>query len=105
MDLRLTLMYLGVPTKGPTYLYGDNQTVVTSSALPHSRFHKHHTALAYHRVHEAIAAGIIIFLHIAGKLNPTDILSKCWGYSQVWMILQPLLFWQGDTSVLIEKDK
>ena len=63
-------MYLGVPIQGPTFMYGDNKTVVQSSAVPHSRLHKRHSLLAYHRVREAIAAGVVVFLHIAGKLNP-----------------------------------
>jgi hypothetical protein len=25
-------------------------------------------------------------------------LSKHWGYQQVWPVLQPLLFWSGDTA-------
>ena len=102
MDIRYTLMYLGVPVQGPSYLYGDNKTVVQSSAVPHSKLHKRHSMLAYHRVREAIAAGVITFIHIAGKLNPADLLSKCWGYQQVWPMLQPLLFWSGDTSDLID---
>jgi len=101
MDIRYTLMYLGVPIQGPTFMYGDNKTVVQSSAVPHSRLHKRHSLLAYHRVREAIAAGVVVFLHIAGKLNPADVLSKCWGYNQVWQMLQALLFWSGNTEDLI----
>jgi hypothetical protein len=36
-------------------------------------------------------------LHIDGRINPVDILSKHWGNCQVWGSLQPLLFWSGDT--------
>ena len=39
--------------------------------------------------------------HIPGELNPLDILSKHWGYSQVWPILRAILFWQGDTGGLL----
>jgi len=30
--------------------------------------------------------------------NPADILNKHWGYRQIWKLLQPLLFWRGDTK-------
>ena len=40
------------------------------------------------------------FFHIYGTENPSDILSKHWGYSQVWNILQPILFYEGDTMDL-----
>jgi hypothetical protein len=62
-----------------------------------SKLHKRHTLLLYHRVREAIAAKMIVFIHIDGCINPVDISSKDWGNRQVWGNLQPLLFWSGDT--------
>ena len=59
IDLQKTFRYLGVPIEGPLWMFGDNKTVVDSVPMPHSRLHKQHTALAYHRCQEAIAAGII----------------------------------------------
>jgi hypothetical protein len=41
---------------------------------------------------------MIGFYHIDGDKNPADILSKHWGFQQVWWQLKSLLFWQGDTS-------
>jgi len=49
------------------------------------------------RVREAIASGMIGFYFITGDINPADILSKHWGYSQIWDQLKTLLFWKGDT--------
>jgi hypothetical protein len=95
IDLRTTLRYLGVPIKGKAYMFGDNQSVITSSTLPHSKLSKRHNALSYHRVREAIAAKIINFVHIFGVDNPADVLSKHCGYPQMWPHLQPLLFWMG----------
>jgi hypothetical protein len=40
---------------------------------------------------------MVIFIHIDGRINPADILSKHWGNRQVWENLQPLMFWSGDT--------
>jgi hypothetical protein len=97
IDLRVSLRYLGVNIRGGTYLFGDNRTVVDSSMGIASRLHKRHIILSYHRVREAIAAGILYFIHIPGALNPADILSKAWGYQQVWIMLKALLFWEGDT--------
>jgi hypothetical protein len=93
IDLLTTLRYLGVPIKGKAYMFGDNQSVITSSMLPHSKkLSKRHNALSYHRVREAIAAKIINFVHIFGVNNPADVLSKHCGYPQMWPHLQPLLF-------------
>jgi hypothetical protein len=84
MDNRITLRYLGVPIKGTTYMFGDNKSVVTNSTVPHSELKKRHVALSYHKTCEAIAAGILTFHHISGALNPTDLLSKHWGFAEAW---------------------
>ena len=97
IDLRNTLRYLGVPIRDKCYMFGDNKAVVDSSVQPHSRLHKRHTMLSFHRVREAIASGMVAFTHMGGKYNPADIVSKHWGYSDVWETLRCLLFWRGDT--------
>ena len=104
MALRLNLRYLGVPIHGATHLFGDNKSVVTSGSIPHSRLTKRHHGLSYHFTREAIASDMISFHHLPGHLNPADILSKHWGYSQVWTFLQPLLFWRGNTAHLLDPD-
>ena len=98
IDLRHTLRYLGVPVTQMSQMFGDNKTVVDSATKIHAKLHKRHTALSFHRVREAIAAGFIGFHHIPGARNPADVLSKHWSYACVWALLQPLLFWQGDTA-------
>jgi hypothetical protein len=98
IDLRLTLRYLGVPLREKSYMFGDNESVVNSSMQLHAKLHKRHTMLSFHRVREAIASGMLLFTHIPGKNNPADILSKHWGYSQIWTQLKTLLFWTGDTA-------
>jgi hypothetical protein len=98
IEYRSTLRYLGVPIRKRAFMFGDNKSVVDSSTIPHSKLHKRHQALSFHRVREAIAARIIRFHHIPGEINPADMLSKHWGYLQTWPQLRPLLFWRGDTS-------
>jgi len=95
IDLRISLRYLGVPVHGPSYMFGDNASVVTSSTRPESSLNKRHNALAYHRVREAIAGKILKFFHIKGTDNPADVLSKHCGYHDAFGILKPLLFWRG----------
>ena len=102
MDLRNTLRYLGVNLVGPTYMFGDNKTVVDSSCKPKSKLHKRHVLLSYHRVREAIAAKVIKFVFIDGTINPADILSKLWGYQQIKTRLKAMLFWKGNTADISE---
>ena len=99
-DLRTTLRYMGVPIKGPTYMFGDNGSVVTSSTLPHSSLNKRHNALAYHKVRESIVAEILNFIHINEDENPADILSKHCGHHQMWPTVQALLFRQGRVDIV-----
>jgi hypothetical protein len=104
-DLRLTLMYLGVPIRDSSYLFGDNKSVVDSSTLPQSPMKKRHHALSYHRVREAIAHGWVKFHWIAGSKNPADVLSKLWSFGTIWPLLKPILFWRGDTANGITKSE
>ena len=100
--LRLTLQYLGVPIRESSYLFGDNESVVKSGTVPHSRLSKRHHALAYHFTREAVASKMVEFHHLYGEQNPADILSKHWGHSQVYPLLRPIFFYQGNTLDLIE---
>jgi hypothetical protein len=98
IDLRTTLRYLRVPTREKSYMFGDNKSVVDSSMQLHAKLHKWHTMLSFHHIREVIASGIVAFFFIPGDINPSDILSKHWGYSQIKEHLKSLLFWQGDTA-------
>jgi hypothetical protein len=57
--------------------------------------------LSFHRLREAIASVIVGFFFVPGDINPTDILSKHWGYSQIRERVKTILFWQGDTADII----
>ena len=56
IDLQHTLRSFGVLLNGPSWMFGDNKSVVTSSAIPHSTLGKRWNALSYHRVREALGA-------------------------------------------------
>jgi hypothetical protein len=105
IHLRNTLQYLGVPVHTCSYMFGDNESVVNSSSIPHAKLHKRHTALSFHRVCEAIAAKYVSFNFMPGSENPADILSKHWAYSATWRMLQCLLFWEGDPLLADAKEE
>ena len=105
IDLRNTLRYLGVPLVGKSMMFGDNESVVNSSSIPHSKLHKRHNALSYHRTREAIAAGFLRFDFIRSETNPADILSKHWDNASIWPQLRPILFWEGDTAQIKAYDE
>ena len=98
IDLRYTLRSFGVPLDGPSWMFGDNKSVVTSSTIPHSTLGKRWNALSYHRVREAIAGGWLRFEHIPGTQNPSDILTKSLAWALLRQFVEPLLLWKGDTA-------
>jgi hypothetical protein len=40
MDIRYTLCMMGIPIDGPTWAFGDNASVITSSTFPQSTLNK-----------------------------------------------------------------
>ena len=87
---------LGVPIEGPTYCFGDNLSMVTSSIVPSSTLKKRHNILSYHRVREAIAADIVRVIHIPGKENPADVLTKILGHGPLYSLTKRFIFYGKD---------
>jgi hypothetical protein len=83
-------------------MFGDNKSVVDSSMQRHSKLHRRHIMLSFHRLREVIAAGIVTFHFLSGVDKPADILSKHWGYTQIKERLKALFFWKGDTADIKE---
>ena len=90
IDLRYTLMYLGVPIRSKSCMFGDNKSLVDSASIPTSTLSKKSTLASYHRVREPIAAGYPQFNWKDGKSNHTDILSTHWEFASSWPLLKPL---------------
>ena len=59
INLHYTLRMLGVPIEGPSWLFGDNKVVITSSTIPHSSLNKCWNAISYHKVREAMGGDFI----------------------------------------------
>ena len=104
MDLRYTLRMMGVPLDGPSWMFGDNKGVVQSSTIPHSQLSKRWCALSYHRVREAIASGFLHFLHLEGKQNCADILTKLLHHFDMKDFIIPIMDFTGDTLAYLPRD-
>ena len=53
--LRDNLRMMGIPLDGPTYIYGDNQSVLANTTIPDSTLKKKSQSIAYHFVRERAA--------------------------------------------------
>jgi hypothetical protein len=62
IDPRYTLSVMVIPLDGTSWMFGGNQSVITSSTIPHSTLNKRHNALSYHCVSECIAAKFLYLL-------------------------------------------
>jgi hypothetical protein len=83
---------LGVPVNDPTIMLGDNKAVLQNTTVPSSMLKKKHNAIAYHRVRESIAGGILRFFHIPSTENLADILTKPLGRHLFHQITEAILF-------------
>ena len=57
---------------------------------------KKHNAIAYHKVRESVACGIVDLIHIPGKDNITDILTKALGPNVLYGLVKGVLFGKKD---------
>ena len=76
VELRYKLRMLGVPVVGPSKLFGDNQSMVTTVSLPHSILKKKSNACSYHRCREAVASRIVDIIHCKTDFNLADMGTK-----------------------------
>ena len=76
----------------PSYMYGDNMSVVTNMSRPESTLKKKSNSICYHAVHEAVAMGESLVAHIPTKTNLADLFTKVL-YGQSWQILVDRMPW------------
>jgi hypothetical protein len=61
---------------GLTLMLGDNMSVVLNTSVPSIVLKKKHSAIAYHRVREAISAKGMRFAYVKSDEKVSDILTK-----------------------------
>jgi hypothetical protein len=74
--LRYKLRMMGVTLSGPTYVYGDNMSVVHNTHWHESVLKKKSNSSCYHAVRESVAMGESIIVHVPSVDNPADICTK-----------------------------
>ena len=70
--LRYKLHMMGIVISGPTYIYGDNMSVIHNTQRPESTPRKKSNAICYHAVRELVAMGEYLMGHIKTTENPSD---------------------------------
>ena len=67
---------MGIPVNLPTYIFGDNQSVLSNTTKPHSQLKKKSSSVAYHFVREGTAKDEWRTAYINTHYNPADMLTK-----------------------------
>ena len=74
--LRYKLRMMGVPLDGPSFIYGDNMSVIHNTQRPASILKKKSNSVCYHAVREAVAMGECLTAHVSTHDNPADLCTK-----------------------------
>ena len=74
--LRYKLRMMGVAISGPSYIYGDNMSVIHNTQRPESMLKKKSNSICYHAIREAVAMGECLTGHVSTHNNPAHICTK-----------------------------
>jgi hypothetical protein len=74
--LRYKLRMMGIPIREPTFVYGDNMSVIYNASRPESTLKKKSNEICYHFVRESVAMGESLVTHVRSEDNPADICTK-----------------------------
>ena len=67
---------MGISCDDPTFIYGDNQSVLASTTIPNSTLKKKSQSITYHFVREGAARDEWRMTNISTHENEADLLTK-----------------------------
>ena len=74
--LRYKWRMMGIPCDFPSYIYGDNQSVLANSTNPFSQLKKKSSSIAYHYIREGVAKDEWRTTYINTHYNLADLFTK-----------------------------
>ena len=74
--LRYKLRMMGIPVEVPSFIFGDNQSVLANTSKPHSSLKKKSSSIAFHFVREGVAKDEWRTTYLNTNLNPADMCTK-----------------------------
>ena len=74
--LRYKLRMFGIQCQEPTFMYGDNQSVLANTTAPDSTLKKKSNSIAYHFVREGCARDEWRTTYVNTSDNPADLMTK-----------------------------
>ena len=74
--IRYKLRMMGVPISGPSFIYGDNMSVIHNTQRPESTLKKKSNSICYHAIRESVAMNESLTGHCPTDDNPADLNTK-----------------------------
>ena len=74
--LHYKLRMMGILVDEPTFVFGDNQSVLSNTTIPHSTLKKKSSSIAYHFVREGVVKSEWKTTYLNTRYNPSDMLTK-----------------------------
>jgi hypothetical protein len=84
LGYKLCMMDVGI--SGPSYIYGDNMSVIHNTQRPESTLKKKNNAICYHAVRKSVAMGESLTGQIGTDENVGDLATKVL-YGQKWQYM------------------
>jgi len=91
-SLQYKLQMFGIPIDGSANVFCDNKSAVTNAMTPTSTLKKKHNLIVYHRVREAVAAGILQIAKLHTSESLEDLLTKPLGAANLKSLIQHILW-------------
>ena len=95
---------MGVPLSGPSYIHGDNMSVIHNTQRPESTLKKKNNSICYHDLREAVAMGEWLTTHIPTKDNLSDMMTKVLYGSKKTVSVEGLMYDVFDSQDPIDKE-
>ena len=80
--LRYKLRMMGIPVLGPSFIYGDNKSVLANTSIPDSQLKKKSQSIAYHFIREGAAKDEWRTSYVNTHENDADLLTKQLPYGE-----------------------
>ena len=90
--IRYKLRMMGVEVTRPSYIYGDNMSVINNTSKPESVLKKKSNSICYHFVREAVAMKEALTAHIPTLENVADLLTKVLSGGKRQNLVKKLLY-------------
>ena len=75
-SLKYKLSMMGIKISGLSYICGENISGAFNTSRPESVLRKKSNSFCYHAVHESVGMGESLVVHIPGKENVADLMTK-----------------------------